>query len=169
MDRAIVLDVLPVGSPASFPPQVDRELRRRNLRISKGGYLSTPVIFVIAKNKLFLALAVPSPGVNPKVGDEIDLNDRKKVVGWVKITLDELSSVARGELENALDRIIDENEEMFVKFFNRASPITTRLHSLELLPGIGKKHMWEIIEQRRRPFKSLNEIKERIPLVPDPK
>ena len=45
-----------------------------------------------------------------------------------------------------------------------------RRHYLELLPGVGKKHMWEIIEKRKdKPFESFKDIKERVKLLPDPK
>ena len=44
------------------------------------------------------------------------------------------------------------------------------MHQLELLPGLGKKHMWEIIDERKfEPFKSFEDIKKRIKLMPDPK
>ena len=43
------------------------------------------------------------------------------------------------------------------------------MHQLELLPGLGKKHMWEIIEERKdKPFESFDDIKKRVKLMPDP-
>ena len=43
------------------------------------------------------------------------------------------------------------------------------MHVLELLPGLGKKHMWEIVEERRvEPFKSFDDLKKRVKLLPDP-
>ena len=44
-----------------------------------------------------------------------------------------------------------------------------RRHQIELLPGIGKKHMNEILEEREKaPFTSFKDIKERVKLIPDP-
>ena len=44
------------------------------------------------------------------------------------------------------------------------------MHQIELLPGLGKKHMWEIIEERKvEPFKDFEDIKKRVKLMPDPK
>ncbi len=169
MDVALVLDVMRSGTPVNLSPDVEHELMRRKIRIRRGNYLAMPLAFVLARNKLFLAVAVPSPGVELKTGDEIDLRDKKKVVGWARIAYSDLTSIARSELEATIDRILDADEKKFVDFFNRAGPITTRLHSLELLPGIGKKHMWDIIEKRRKPFESYEDIKARIPLLPDPK
>ena len=40
------------------------------------------------------------------------------------------------------------------------------MHMLELLPGVGKKHMWEIIEARKdKPFESFEDIKNRVKLA----
>jgi len=73
-------------------------------------------------------------------------------------------------LKEVLKEIVEKEEKKFVDFFNRAGPITTRLHSLELLPGIGKKHMWEIIQQRKKKlFESFEELQKRIPMLPNPK
>ena len=45
-----------------------------------------------------------------------------------------------------------------------------RMHQLELLPGLGKKHMWEVIQARKgKPFESFEDIKNRVKLLPDPK
>jgi putative nucleotide binding protein len=61
------------------------------------------------------------------------------------------------------------NETKFVEFFNKSAPLTTRMHQIELLPGVGKKHMWEIIEERKdKPFESFADIKKRVKLMPDP-
>jgi putative nucleotide binding protein len=86
-----------------------------------------------------------------------------------KISYDELTATAKAELPYVVEEIVKNNEERFVKFFNLAPPVTNRLHSLELLPGIGKKHMWEILEARKKePFKSFEELKERVKGLPDP-
>ena len=169
MDVAVVLDIVQPGTPVTLRSEIERELMRRKIRIRRGGYLSIPISFVLAKNKLFLALAVPSPGTELKIGEEIDLRDKKKVLGWVRVSYDDLTSIAKEELEHVIEKIVEEKEKDFVEFFNKAGPITTRLHTLELLPGIGKKHMWDIIEKRRKPFTSYKDIKERIPLMPEPR
>ncbi|MDO8480792.1 MAG: DUF655 domain-containing protein, partial [Nanoarchaeota archaeon] len=48
-------------------------------------------------------------------------------------------------------------------------PLSMRMHQLELLPGLGKKHMWEILEQRDiEPFKDFEDLKKRVKLLPSP-
>ena len=68
-----------------------------------------------------------------------------------------------------IKELVGKNEKKFVEFFNKAAPINTRCHQIELLPGIGKKHMREIIEEReKKPFESFKDLKERVKLIPDP-
>ena len=48
--------------------------------------------------------------------------------------------------------------------------MTMRMHQIELIPGFGKKHMWEILEVRKeKPFESFADLKARVKLLPDPK
>jgi len=43
------------------------------------------------------------------------------------------------------------------------------MHQLELLPGLGKKHMWEILEKREeKVFVNFADIKARVKLMPSP-
>lgn len=169
MEKVIVLDVLPSGAPFTLSQNVDSQLRRRNVRAVRGGYLAVPLVFALSKSRLFLMVAVTSPEHTLKLGEEVDLAEKTKIAAWARINYSDLSSAAKSELEEMLDKFIDDEEARFTNFFNRASPITTRMHSLELIPGIGKKHMWEIIESRRKPFENLADIKGRLPLIADPK
>jgi putative nucleotide binding protein len=64
---------------------------------------------------------------------------------------------------------VKEREKEFVEFFNKADAINKRLHQLELLPGLGKKYMHEILEQReQKEFKSFEDISKRISNLPHP-
>ena len=85
------------------------------------------------------------------------------------MNINKLTGTARKELDFVIKDIINKNTKRFVDFFNKAQPLSTRMHQLELLPGLGKKHMWEIIEQRKdAPFTSFEDIKARVKLIPDP-
>ncbi|HIP16145.1 MAG TPA: DUF655 domain-containing protein, partial [Methanothermococcus okinawensis] len=58
---------------------------------------------------------------------------------------------------------VKRNEKRFVDFINKCQPITTRLHTLQLLPGVGKTLMWKILEEREiKPFESFEDIEKRI-------
>jgi putative nucleotide binding protein len=86
-----------------------------------------------------------------------------------KLELTRLTQTAQAELEFIIKDIVKKNEKKYVDFFNKAQPMTMRMHQLELLPGLGKKHMWEIIEARdEKLFETFDEIKKRVKLIPDP-
>ena len=87
-----------------------------------------------------------------------------------KLLVDKLTQTARMELDDAVKQIIKKKEKIFLEFFNNAGSINLRMHQLELLPGIGKRHAEEIINEREeRPFESFEDLKERVRLVPNPK
>jgi putative nucleotide binding protein len=87
-----------------------------------------------------------------------------------RIPVSKLTGTANSELEHVVEQLVEEDETRFVDFFNSAQPLSTRMHALELLPGVGKKHMREILEVRReQEFESLDDINTRVKLLPNPK
>jgi len=69
------------------------------------------------------------------------------------------------ELPLVIEMLVTKHEHKYVQFFNESAPITTRMHSLQLLPGIGQTLMWAILEERKRdPFKSFDDIAARTKL-----
>ena len=86
-----------------------------------------------------------------------------------KLPISRLTGTAQKELEFVIKELVQKNQTKFIEFFNNAQPLSTRMHQLELLPGLGKKHMWEILEERKeKPFTDFNDIKARVKLMPDP-
>jgi putative nucleotide binding protein len=152
-EEAIVLDFLPNGYSSDNRPS----------------HLKTAVAQAVGMYNLNLLELVPKKDVFLQPFDEVYVGDDKRekihhVAG--KIPFTKLTGTARAELEPALRTIIKEREGNFVDFFNKSQPLSTRMHSLELLPGLGKKLMWEIIEERRGdPFKSLADLKQRIKTI----
>ena len=156
-EKAITLDFLPNGYPFDSRPM----------------FKKTPIAQALGKEHFVLLELVPKKGIFLQPYEEVYVGEGKRdkihhVVG--KIPYDKLTETAKGELDFVIRDLVEKNEKRFVDFFNSAGPINTRRHQLELLPGVGKKHMVEIIEKREeKPFESLIEIKERIKLLPDPK
>ncbi len=117
-------------------------------------------------------LCTGRPGVTLQPHQEVYIGDGKRehvhhVQG--RITGEKLTQTARGEVEHVVKELVEKDPQRFVEFFNKAGPISTRRHQIELLPGIGKKHMWQIIDERRdKPFESFDDVKARVPLIPDP-
>ena len=79
-----------------------------------------------------------------------------------KINYKELTNTSKALIQPILEKEILNYEEEFINFFNNSTSITPRMHALKLLPGIGKKHMWEIIEEReRQKFVTFQDISDR--------
>ncbi len=133
----------------------------------------TPIAQAIGKNHFTLLELIPKPGIFLQPLEEVYIGVEKRdkihhITG--KLPMTRLTATANAEIKQVIEDLIVRQEARFVEFFNKAAPLTTRMHLLELLPGLGKKHMWEIIEQRQeKPFESFDDIKKRVKLMPDPK
>jgi len=78
------------------------------------------------------------------------------------ISYDDLTTLAKEVLPRVLEKIVLDNEKLFVDFFNEAQALTLRLHALELIPGVGKKTLRQLLEERRKkPFESFKDLEER--------
>lgn len=126
----------------------------------------------IGTSSFTLLELVPKQGVLLKNGDKVYIGEGKREeIQYIKKTLkvEDISGSAHSELKFTLMDLIDEKEEQFVTFFNRAGPITIRKHSLELIPGIGKKHLKDLLEERDEgDFTSFANLKERCTFLGEP-
>ena len=126
----------------------------------------------IGTEQFTLLELAPKNGVDLEIQDTVYIGKGKRdkvyrVLG--KLDYENLTATSRIELEYAVRDIVEAQEEKFVEFFNTAEALSTRLHKLELIPGIGKKYMWEIIEAREeKPFESFEDISQRLPTLTDP-
>ena len=132
-----------------------------------------PLAQGIGKKFMNLLEVVVKEGVTVKPGEELYIGDKERnEVKYIKgrIKYESLTGFAKSELEHVIESLIKDSEDRFVNFFNVAGPISTRLHSLELLQGVGKKHMWAIIKERKnKKFESFEDLKKRVEMLPDPK
>ena len=155
-ETAVVLDFLPNGYPYDERPM----------------YMKTPIAQAIGKEHFVLLELVPKKGIHLQPFGEVYIGDGKRdkihhIIG--KMDMRKLTATAKSQLEFVIRDIIQKNEKKFIEFFNKAQPLSTRMHQLELLPGLGKKHMWQVIEIRdEKPFESLADLKNRVKLMPDP-
>ncbi|MFX1345474.1 MAG: DUF655 domain-containing protein [Promethearchaeota archaeon] len=67
-----------------------------------------------------------------------------------KIDYDDLTNTSKALIQPFLEKEVLKYEEEFINFFNNSTSITPRMHALKLLPGVGQKHMWEILDARER-------------------
>ncbi|HDD59339.1 MAG: DUF655 domain-containing protein [Thermoplasmata archaeon] len=153
---AYVLDYLPQGLP-------DMKKFHRE-----------PVVYAIGESEFKILEIAPLEDADFTIGERIYVGKEKEKRDKVRavkrrVSYDELTHAAKEELPYILEEIVRRGEEKFVEFFNTAQPITTRLHSLELLPGLGKKTMWAILEERKKsPFASFSDLCERVPTLRHP-
>jgi len=128
---------------------------------------NSPFIQGVGTKYFTLLEATPLPAIRVEILDKVELGEYSSVRDIIPITYNELTAVARSNLPEAIRRILVENEQIFVEFFNIAEPINIRLHSLRLLPEIGAKALEAILEERRKArFTSFSEIKERTRIDP---
>lgn len=79
-----------------------------------------------------------------------------------KINYDDLTNTSKALIQPILEKEVKNYEDLFIRFFNNSTSITPRLHALKLIPGIGQKHMWEILEARdRQEFVTFQDISDR--------
>ncbi len=155
-DYAYVLDFMPYGHPDDKRPIHKRE----------------PLAQVVGEKYFTLLEVSIRRGKQPLVMDRVYIGKGERdVVFKIKRRLryDDLTPAAKTELPYVLEHIIRYEEKKYVDFFNKAESITTRMHQLELLPGVGKKMMWAIIEERKKkPFESFEDIAKRVKGIQKP-
>lgn len=153
---AYILDILPQG------------------RVEEKAFRRVPLALAIGEEELKLFELIPKPGTVLIIGDRVyigrDLEMRDKVGSVRKrISYEELTPGAQNEIEFVIKQIIENNEQRFVNFFNTAQPVTARMHQLDLLYGIGRNLMWEILDARKKgPFKDFRDLKARVKGLRDP-
>ncbi|MCS7121751.1 MAG: DUF655 domain-containing protein [Archaeoglobaceae archaeon] len=149
-DYAYVLDFLPYGHADDKRPIHKRE----------------PLAQVVGEKYFTLLEVSIKKGESPLVGDKLYIGKGERDVVFKikrKLRYDELTPSAKAELPYVLEQIVKNQEKRFVDFFNKAESITTKMHQLELLPKIGKRTMWTIIEERKKkPFESFQDVTNRV-------
>ncbi|EET90340.1 MAG: DUF655 domain-containing protein [Candidatus Micrarchaeales archaeon] len=151
-DYGFVLDFMATGKSFSSQPE--------------------PIAQIIGEELFTLLEATIKPSVQLAIGERVYIGkDERDKVSVIKgrISYNDLTETSKRNLENILLNIIKGNEKRFVDVFNNAGPLNIREHSLELLPGIGKKHMLAILKARsEKRFESFDDIVGRVQLLQNP-
>ncbi|HIP85209.1 MAG TPA: DUF655 domain-containing protein [Pyrodictium sp.] len=136
------------------------------------------LVQLVGEDYFMLLEGFPRRGVQIDIGERVYVGPEGEINGRIyrrdkisridaEIEYNDLTTVARDMLPQILEVIVRKNERVFVEFFNIADAITIRMHSLELLPGIGKKTLMRILEAReQKPFESFEDIQERAKIDP---
>ncbi len=147
-EHAYVLDYLAHGRPQARP-----------------SYRAGALVQLVGEEFFTLLEATLREGLVMKPADRVYVGkDSRQEITYIigRISYDELTSAAKTELPSVLEKIVLNREAWFINFFNAAQAITPRMHSIELIPGIGKKYMWQIINERdRTPFQNFLDLQQR--------
>jgi len=155
-EYVIILDYMPNGLP------------------SNRSFKKEPLAYGLGINEFKLFELIPKNGITMTIGMKTYIGkdkEKREHIHSIKrrVGYNELTQVAKGELPFTIIKIIMLREKDFIKFFNDARPITTRFHMLELLPGLGKKTMWSIIEEReKKPFEDFKDLSTRVKSIHHP-
>jgi putative nucleotide binding protein len=129
-------------------------------------YQKQPLVQAVGEANFVLMEMTPKEGIVPPAGTRVYIGSgNRDVIDHVNRRVDyiDLSNNAKLELPFEIQQIVLDNEVRFIHFFNEAGPITTRMHALELLPGIGKKLMWAILNERKKgSFKGFEDLMTRV-------
>jgi len=151
-EYAIILEYLPNGYP----------LEKKMM----------PLAQAIGITNLTLLELVPRRGIALKIGEKVYIGEGKRdqiyyILG--RLRREKLTEAAKEQLKERIQIVVKENPQKFIDFFNKSDAINKRVHQIELLPGLGKKHMQEILKQRQeKEFVSFEDMKKRIQNLPDP-
>ncbi len=128
-----------------------------------------PVCYAIGDEEFKLFELVPRTGARVEIGvrtyigkDTADV--KRDMIDHVKrrINYNDLTNNAQAELEYAVTDIVMSKQDKFIRFFNEAEGISMRKHMLEELPGLGKKSMTAILDERKKGlFKDFADLSER--------
>ena len=151
-EKCIILDFLPSG-------YADRRH-------------AEPVAQAIGTSFFTLLELVPKEDVALKTEQEVYIGEGKRdEIKFIKGQLEynNLTNMAQNLLPDIVEKIVKINENKFVEFFNHGTIVTPRMHQFQLLPGVGKKHLIDMLnERRKKQFESFQDIHNRVKLFPDP-
>jgi putative nucleotide binding protein len=151
-EYAYILDYLPHGRPGA----------------PRSPHTAGGVLQIVGESYFTLLEAAPKKDAEYNIRDRIYVGKGDRaLVGHIlgRVAYGELTSSAKAELPSIVETIVVNSEPFFINFFNTSQPVTPRMHSLELIPGIGKKLMFHILEEReRKPFTSFADLQQRINL-----
>ncbi len=131
-----------------------------------------PIVQAIGTSFFSLLELVSRENVTLSPGEDVYIGEGKRdKIRFIRgqIEYRDLTNQAKNMLPEVVEGLVVQNEQKFVEFFNKGMIVTPRMHQFQLLPGVGKKHLMDILDERsRRPFTSFADISGRVKLFPDP-
>jgi putative nucleotide binding protein len=126
------------------------------------------IVTAIGEDRLTILEILGVENSTFEVGERIYIGKegRTKVQSVLgKLEYKKISDNAKSELAGVVNKIVTQNEKRFVDYLNHAQPLTPRIHALELIPGIGKTYMKQMLDEReKKPFESFDDLQSRVGL-----
>ena len=143
--------------------------------LPSGGFAKRePLCYAVGEEEFKLFEIVPKANAAINLGDRVYIGKEAAMRTQVdhikrRVGFNELTSAAKAELEFVVLDIVMKDQQRFVRFYNEAEAISLRKHMLEELPGLGKKTLMALLDERKKGrFKDLAELGVRVPLLKGP-
>ncbi|MEX0854707.1 MAG: DUF655 domain-containing protein [Nitrosopumilaceae archaeon] len=126
------------------------------------------IITALGEDRLTLLEVLGVENSTFEVGERIYIGKqgRTKVQSVLgKLDYVKISQTAQSEISGVVEKIVTQNEKRFIDYLNNTQSLTPRIHTLELIPGIGKTYMKVMLEEReKRKFESFEDLQRRVGL-----
>jgi len=126
------------------------------------------IIQAVGEERLTLLELLGVPNMTFDLGERVYIGreGRTKILSVLgRLDYANLSTTAKNELPLTIEKIVKANEKKFIGYINLSQPINPRIHSLELIPGIGKTYMMTILNEReKKPFENFDDLQKRVGL-----
>ena len=147
-DEAIVLDILSIG------------------------FSKNEVVQSLGCQNFVLLELIPKSNSNVSFLEKVYIGEEKRdKIQYVKrsISYEDLSDNSKTEILSAIEEIVKNREDEIVNIINRIGPINIRKHGLELINGVGKKNLKNLIEIREESkFLNFEDISKRCSFIQNP-
>lgn len=122
-----------------------------------------PLAVVITADHFQFFDVILRSGENVPIGDSMTISSsRTNELKIKQIGYNQLSDSAVSSLPEIVQEIVKISEARFIRFLNHARPLTSQMHQLQLIPGIGNKRLWQILEARKKSlFQTFEDFKDR--------
>jgi putative nucleotide binding protein len=131
-----------------------------------------PLVQLLGTQFFTLLEASIQPEASIVIGQKVCVGrEGREEISHIKgrITYEDLTNGAKEFLPNIVKKAVEEREKDFINFLNKAKPISIRVHTLDLLPGIGKKTMESLLAEReKKEFENFEDLKTRVSSLSDP-
>ena len=140
-----------------------------------GGFAKRePLCYAVGEEEFKLFEIIPKANASFNLGDRVYIGKEASLRTQVdhikrRVGFDELTSAAKAELEFVILEIVMKDQSRFIRFYNEAEAISLRKHMLEELPGLGKKTLISILDERKKgAFRDFHDLGARVPLLKGP-